>query len=79
MHLVIICNIPQIFRRLKKLMSSGDTVIGGEVDEDQKYIAPTVFANVSPSDPVMQEEVQNTLASWQEKSNLRLYNGQFAC
>ena len=40
-------------------MSSGHTVIGGEVDEDEKYIAPTVLVDVTPSDPVMQEEVLN--------------------
>jgi hypothetical protein len=50
-------NVPLISRRVKKLMSSGDAVIGGEVDDDENYIAPTVLANVSPSDPVMQEEV----------------------
>ena len=61
MHVVIIRNIPQISRRLKKLMSSGDKVIGGDVDEEEKYIPPTVYANVSPSDPIMQEEVENTL------------------
>ena len=43
--------------RLKRLMSGGDKVIGGEVDEDEKYIPPTVYANVSPSDPIMQEEI----------------------
>ena len=53
--------MPFISRRLKKLMSSGEAVIGGlgEVDEDEKYIAPTVFVDVKPSDPVMQEEVMN--------------------
>ncbi len=42
-------------------MSSGEAKIGGleEVDEDEKYIAPTVFVDVKPSDPVMQEEVMN--------------------
>ena len=47
-----------IFRRLRKLMeSSGEVVIGGDVDPDQKYISPTVLANVKLTDPIMQEEV----------------------
>ena len=41
-------------------MSSGHTVIGGETDEDEKYIAPTVLADVTLSDPVMQEEVMSS-------------------
>ena len=40
-------------------MSSGKTMIGGETDKDEKYIAPTVLGGVKPSDPVMQEEVCN--------------------
>ncbi|CAB4002974.1 aldehyde dehydrogenase family 3 member B1-like [Paramuricea clavata] len=38
-------------------MSSGHTVIGGKIDEEEKYIAPTVLVDVTPSDPVMQEEI----------------------
>lgn len=38
-------------------MSSGHPEIGGQTDEDEKYIAPTVLTGVAPSDPVMQEEV----------------------
>ncbi|XP_048727935.2 aldehyde dehydrogenase, dimeric NADP-preferring-like isoform X2 [Ostrea edulis] len=44
--------------RIKKLIDgSGKLAIGGEVDESQKYIAPTVLTDVKPTDPVMQEEV----------------------
>lgn len=46
--------------RVKKLMSSGHAEIGGETDEDEKYIAPTVLGDVTYSDPVMQEEVQSS-------------------
>ncbi|XP_028399855.1 aldehyde dehydrogenase, dimeric NADP-preferring-like [Dendronephthya gigantea] len=45
------------FDRLQKLMSSGRTVIGGNVVEEEKYIAPTVMVDVSQSDPIMQEEI----------------------
>lgn len=48
-----------ILSRIKKLIDgSGKLAIGGEVDESQKYIAPTVLTDVKPTDPVMQEEVQ---------------------
>ncbi len=43
--------------RIEKLLHKGNTVIGGEVDRETKYIAPTLIDNVSPEDPVMQEEI----------------------
>jgi hypothetical protein len=47
------------FSRLKKLIDgSGKLAIGGEIDESQKYISPTVLTDVKPTDPVMQEEVE---------------------
>lgn len=45
------------FSRIQKLMTSGQTVIGGQTDEKSKYIAPTVLVNVSEDSPVMQEEI----------------------
>lgn len=45
------------FNRLKSLMSSGKCVIGGETDESEKYIAPTVLTGVKPTDPLMENEV----------------------
>ncbi|XP_061182881.1 aldehyde dehydrogenase family 3 member B1-like isoform X2 [Saccostrea echinata] len=45
-------------RRIKKLIDgSGKVALGGEVDEEQKYIAPTILTDVKETDPVMQEEV----------------------
>jgi aldehyde dehydrogenase (NAD+) len=47
-------------KRLKKLisyLSTGKIRIGGEYDEQDKYIAPTVMENVGVNDPVMQEEI----------------------
>ena len=38
-------------------MSSGTTAIGGEVDENDHYIAPTVLKDCRQSDPAMKEEV----------------------
>jgi aldehyde dehydrogenase (NAD+) len=44
-------------RRLMKLMKSGETVVGGESDEAERYIAPTVLRDVAPDSPVMAEEI----------------------
>ena len=45
------------FDRLRKLLDSGRTVIGGQSDRAEKYIAPTVLLDVRADEPVMQEEI----------------------
>jgi len=45
------------FDRLAGLLDSGRVVVGGRSDRDDKYIAPTVLADVDPKAPVMQEEI----------------------
>ncbi|MFJ6186468.1 aldehyde dehydrogenase family protein [Streptomyces sp. NPDC092295] len=45
------------FDRLTALLAAGRTVIGGQTERADCYIAPTVLADVSPSAPVMQEEI----------------------
>nr|XP_033776783.1 aldehyde dehydrogenase family 3 member B1 [Geotrypetes seraphini] len=45
------------FQRLKAMLGSGKVVVGGETDENDKYIAPTVLVDVKETDPVMQEEI----------------------
>jgi len=45
------------FNRLLKLLGKGDIITGGDVDQAERYIAPTIIDNVSPDDPVMQEEI----------------------
>lgn len=45
------------FSRVKKLMECGRTVVGGDMDEGDRYIAPTVLADITTSDAIMQEEV----------------------
>lgn len=47
----------QAVERLKALMQAGTVVIGGEVDDGERYIAPTVIDGVTPDDPIMQEEI----------------------
>ena len=44
-------------RRVCKLMEGGNIVIGGDVDESERYIAPTVLRDCKLTDTVMQEEV----------------------
>ncbi|XP_054684148.1 aldehyde dehydrogenase family 3 member B1-like [Grus americana] len=45
------------FQRVQKLLRSGRVVIGGQTDEKERYIAPTVLVDLQPSDPIMQEEI----------------------
>ncbi|XP_040112404.1 aldehyde dehydrogenase family 3 member B1-like [Oryx dammah] len=45
------------FQRLRGLLSCGRVVIGGQSDESDLYIAPTVLVDVKETDPVMQEEI----------------------
>jgi aldehyde dehydrogenase (NAD+) len=44
-------------QRVKNLMSSGRVAIGGKIDEQDKYIEPTVLADCKPDDPAMTEEI----------------------
>ncbi|KAH8082835.1 aldehyde dehydrogenase [Cristinia sonorae] len=45
--------------RLAQLIqkTEGVVVIGGEVDVEQKYIAPTIILDPSPEEPLMKEEI----------------------
>lgn len=45
------------FQRVSALLGSGTLALGGDTDASQRYIAPTLLDNVSPNDPVMQEEI----------------------
>ncbi|NXJ98454.1 AL3B1 dehydrogenase, partial [Corythaixoides concolor] len=45
------------FQRVQPLLRSGRVVIGGQTDEKERYIAPTVLVDLQPSDPIMQEEI----------------------
>ena len=37
--------------------------MGGEVDADQKFIAPTIVGDIEPGFPVMQEEIFGTYSA----------------
>nr|XP_010996412.2 aldehyde dehydrogenase family 3 member B1 [Camelus dromedarius]XP_031304037.1 aldehyde dehydrogenase family 3 member B1 [Camelus dromedarius] len=45
------------FQRLQGLLSCGRVAIGGQSDESERYIAPTVLVDVQETEPVMQEEI----------------------
>ncbi len=45
------------FERLRALLGSGEVVVGGEIDEGERYLAPTILRNVDPHAPVMSEEI----------------------
>lgn len=44
-------------RRLVELLEDGEAVVGGEHDEADLYVAPTVLRGVDAGSPVMQEEI----------------------
>jgi aldehyde dehydrogenase (NAD+) len=48
---------PKQFSRLANLLQGGKILVGGATNEQDRYIAPTVMDQVSPDDPVMQEEI----------------------
>uniref|UniRef100_A0A2I2ZJ67 Aldehyde dehydrogenase 3 family member B1 n=1 Tax=Gorilla gorilla gorilla TaxID=9595 RepID=A0A2I2ZJ67_GORGO len=45
------------FQRLRALLGCGRVAIGGQSDESDRYIAPTVLVDVQETEPVMQEEI----------------------
>ena len=45
------------FQRLAGLIESGKVAIGGQTDEADLYIAPTVLSDVTVDSPAMQEEI----------------------
>ncbi|XP_010217371.1 PREDICTED: aldehyde dehydrogenase family 3 member B1-like [Tinamus guttatus] len=45
------------FQRMRALLVTRNAAIGGQTDEQERYIAPTVLVDVQPSDPIMQESI----------------------
>lgn len=39
------------------MIKGANVAIGGDTDSVEKYIAPTILVDVSPNDPVMQDEI----------------------
>jgi len=45
------------FKRLQGLIRCGSIVFGGEMNDKDMYISPTLIDSVMPEDPIMQEEI----------------------
>ena len=45
------------FHRLKKLLEGSSLWSGGESNQDERYIAPTILRGVTPASPLMQSEI----------------------
>lgn len=52
-----IINVRHQQRLLKLMKSSGNVFVGGESDESERYIAPTILHNVPVNAAIMQEEI----------------------
>jgi len=48
---------PRHFKRLINLINPDKVIVGGQVDEQELYIAPTLLDHISWDDPVMKEEI----------------------
>jgi acyl-CoA reductase-like NAD-dependent aldehyde dehydrogenase len=44
-------------RRVASLLKDGQVYLGGEVDEEDRYIAPTILTDVAPDSAAMTEEI----------------------
>ena len=53
------------FKRVKSLLESSksEIILGGETDESQKYIAPTIVQNITMEDSLMGEEIFGPILS----------------
>lgn len=45
------------FERIGNIIKSGKVAIGGDLEKEELYIAPTILTNVTSDDPIMQEEI----------------------
>jgi aldehyde dehydrogenase (NAD+) len=55
-HFVRLVN-DRAFKRVSSYLDQGRIVAGGKSDASQRYIEPTLLDDVSPTAPVMQEEI----------------------
>jgi len=45
------------YQRLVKMLQMGKVVVGGKCDASERFIQPTILADVKVTDPIMQEEI----------------------
>ncbi|MDJ0676051.1 MAG: aldehyde dehydrogenase [Calothrix sp. MO_167.B42] len=48
---------PKQFHRLEQLLKSGEIIIGGDTNQNELYISPTIIDNVNWDDDVMEDEI----------------------
>ncbi len=58
-------------QRLVALLDSGEPVVGGGHDEDDRYLAPTVLKNVAPDSKVMESEIFGPILPVLEVANMQ--------
>lgn len=58
------------FHRLKKLLDSGTVIAGGDVDEEQEKIAPTLLEDITWFDDIMAKEIFGPLLPMMSFKNL---------
>ncbi|NPA36642.1 MAG: aldehyde dehydrogenase [Chlorobi bacterium] len=61
---------PRHFKRLTALLDEKKIIVGGETDEKDLYIAPTLMDNVTWDDDVMQEEIFGPILPVLEYENI---------
>jgi acyl-CoA reductase-like NAD-dependent aldehyde dehydrogenase len=59
------------FDRLAGLLASGTVYHGGQLDREDRFIAPTVLVNVSPDSPVMRDEIFGPILPVLEVDNVQ--------
>ena len=59
------------FERLLGLMKHGQILFGGEMDQVEKYLSPTIIGNVNRQQPIMQEEIFGPLLPILEFNDIR--------
>lgn len=45
------------FERLERMLTNCTIAAGGQINKDQRFIAPTILTNITPEHPSMQEEI----------------------
>lgn len=58
------------FERLSQFLTDGEIVIGGTVNQRDRYIAPTILTNVKADAPIMQDEIFGPILPILEYDNL---------
>lgn len=47
----------QQIEKISRLFSQGKIIVGGEIKKEDRYVAPTIIANIKPDHTIMHEEI----------------------